>query len=435
MPIKKKTTSKTNAMRKPKPKPKLKTIKVGGVKLILPPLKNPPHLRLPQLEPIFRKLPLKSMSAEARVATSTRSSSKAAEMRARVATAAEARVATAARSSSKAAEMRATSTKATATRSSSIAAEMGTRTPKKQDDSLRTYPKNISNMPYDLLLNILSRLFPFLDNIGNKLDNSLISKILAEFISKKLIINKDFATASRMILKEPLFKKINIINLKDLLITKAEVGVLNMTDPNKILSITLEGITFDNAETCIEFFKFFSKNVNVKVLVYDNVSVETSVFLDILQQFRHIVWLEIKTSNLYNKEDPKGKYLYFENFMQVLLNSPKLEYLTLSNNTVVEQEFSNLWSNNYESDNRKTIINGRSYKIYISRYDFDGINCMGMKIVKVRGNRELRKFQVHIDNNSFSYTWGDMQNARNIFTNRKDILNKFREFIGDRRGK
>ena len=310
---------------------------------------------------------------------------------------------------------------------------MGTRTPKKQDVSLRTSPKNISNMPNDVLLNILSRLFPFLDNIGNKLDNSLISQILheAEFISVNLITNKDSAIVSRMILKEPLFKKINIINLKDLLITKAVVGVLNMTDPNKILSITLQRIKFDNDKTCDAFFKFFSKNVNVKVLVYDVVKrVETSVFLDILQKFRHIVWLEINNSYLYNI-DTKGVYKYFENFMQVLLNSPKLKYLTFFNNTV-EQEFSELWSNKSESDNIETIINGRSYKIYISRYKFD-IKCMGMKIVDENSNEQY--FQVHIHQNSFPSMGGELINALNIFTNRKEILDKFREFIGERREK
>ena len=157
---------------------------------------------------------------------------------------------------------------------------------------------------------------------------------------------------------------------------------------------------------------------------------ETSVFLDILQKFRHIVWLEIKTSKLYNI-DTKGEYKYFENFMQVLLNSPKLKYLTFYNN-IVEQEFSELWSNNSESNNIETIINGISYKIYISRYNFD-IYCMGMKIVDENSNE--REFQVHIHNNSFPSMGGDLKNALNIFTNREKILDQFREFIGDRREK
>jgi hypothetical protein len=313
----------------------------------------------------------------------------------------------------------------------------GTSSSKKQDDSLRTSPKNISNMPDDVLLNILSSSFP-IPKIGNKLDSSLISEILvvANVIYNKSIINKHFAIVSPMILEEPLFDKINIINLEDLLITKAVVGVLNMTDPDKILCITLKRIKFDNYKTCDNFFQFFSENVKVKVLIYDCVcGVKTSVFLNILQKFRHIEWLEIGRSSLYNKNINGKKYKYFENFMQVLLNSTSLQYLMFYDNTV-EQEFSKLWSNKSESDNIETIIKGKPYKIYISRYDFD-INCYGMKIVKVGGmggNRKPKEelFQVHIYNNSFSSTGGKMQNALNIFTYRKDILDQFREFIGDR---
>jgi hypothetical protein len=347
MPIKKKTTNKTNTMIKPKPKskptPKLKTIKVGG------------------------------------------------------------------------------------------GGTTGTSSSTKQDDSLRTSPKNISNMPDDVLLNILSSSFP-IPKIGNKLDSSLISEILvvANEIYNKSIINKHFAILSPMILEEPLFEKINIINLEDLLITKAVVGVLNMTDPDKILCVTLKRIKFDNDKTCDDFFQFFSENVKVKVIIYDSVygvkTSVTSVFLNILQKFRHIEWLEIRRSSLYNKNIEGKKYKYFENFMQVLLNSTSLQYLMFYDN-MVEPEFSKLWSNKSESDNIETIINGKPYKIYISRYDFD-INCMGMKIVKVGGmggNRKPKEelFQVHIR--------GNLQNALNFVTYRKAMLDKFREFIGDRK--
>ena len=195
--------------------------------------------------------------------------------------------------------------------------------PKQQSVARKTSPPKISTIADELRLKILESVFKFSDTLDNKLITEYFK--LMSNVSK---INKSFRSSMGII--EPEWKDISIINLESLRITKTILGVLNMTNEKNIVSIVLRNITFDSVDTCNKFLEFLSKNIMVRNLIFDKVDAKASDYLTILQKFKRLQWLEMSRCNL---KDDRSSYDFFHNFIKVLVNSRKLEYLTFTNNT------------------------------------------------------------------------------------------------------
>lgn len=235
---------------------------------------------------------------------------------------------------------------------------------------------NISTIPEDLILKILDSAFNFSDKLDN---DSIIAYIkLMSNVSKT---NKDFRSSVSFI--SPSWNNITIINLQDLKITKSILDVLNMTNKNNIRTIVLRNILFDNNKTRNDFLEFFSKNINVQNLIFDNVKVETEKFLTILQTFNNLQWLEISRCELTHDDD--------NNFKNVLLYSKNLKYLTLTNNPIWKGFHTYLFNTDI---NNTTYINGTPYIIYVLKEN----NNWSMIINKNNGTL-VNNFAVNIVNN------------------------------------
>lgn len=251
---------------------------------------------------------------------------------------------------------------------------------------------NISTIPKDLVLKILDSAF----NFSNKLDNDLIVAYI-KLMSNVSKTNKDFRSSVSSI--APSWGNITIINLQDLKITKSILDILNMTNNKNITTIVLHNILFDNDKTRKDFLEFFSKNINVKNLIFDNVKVETEQFLTILQTFNNLQWLEISKCELTQYD--------YHNFIKVLLYSKNLKYLTLTNNAIWEGFHNYLFSKN---TNNTTDINGSPYIIYVLKEN----NNWSMIINKNNGTL-VNNFAVNIVNNDINGYYGTTINLRNDF--------------------
>ena len=332
--------------------------KKGGVKypIKLTPLENPPRTQLPQLTPMFLHAPLIRRSSPLEKPPYENLPP------------------------------------IIASRSSS----------KHRDLSSNMSPKKLLDVTDDAQLKIvesfiLTKISNIVSKISNILDESLIleiNKIIAELsiLSK---INKHFkklvSDLIQTTLKKKIFDKIEIINLVGSIINKNIVDVLNMTNPEVILSIILRDIMFDGKRTCREFLKFFEKNVNITVLIFERIDDEDnfSEFLKVVQTFEYIVWLEIISCKLYDTYKKKGPHEYSDIFLQVLLNLKSLKYLTFNKN-YVEPDFRLFLTQNKQTVNTYT-LNNINYNIYIV-----GGECWYMKI---EGPEISKKIKVDIQDN------------------------------------
>ena len=186
-------------------------------------------------------------------------------------------------------------------------------------------------------------------------------------------------------------KKIRIINLQKLTITKEILGILKMVDSRKITTIVLRGITFDNKKTFDNFLEFFSNNTNIRTLVLDGFNAEVYKLLEIVETFKELVYLEIKNCKL--------SWQSFYPFIKaVCLKS--LDYLSFTNNTVEYQYHAHLFTTN---DSNVIDINGTSYYFYARNF----YNRWEIIIKREDNNAIQNNFQVNIVNNrvdGYTYT-------------------------------
>ena len=267
-------------------------------------------------------------------------------------------------------------------------------------------PLNISTIPEDLRLKILNNAFNFSDIDDNVLNNNYLSDYF-KLMSNVSKINNSFRSAISSI--RPSFKNINninIINLHDLKITKAILDVLNMINVENIHTIVFHNISFDNNNTRNEFLEFFSKNIKVKNLIFDNVDVNSSQFLTILQTFNLLIWLEISRYKL-SQDD----YNIFKN---VLLYLKYLKYLTLTHNTLWIEFFYNIFT---KDKNNISYINNIPYIIYVSK-EYKKWNIF----IRENNTTLVNKFEVNIVNNK-------IYGSSNIIDLSIDFSNDFAENI------
>jgi len=245
-------------------------------------------------------------------------------------------------------------------------------------------PPNISTIPDDLRLQILNAVFKF----DKRLDKEIISNYF-KVMSNVSKINRSFTKSLPSITHS--FENICIINLQNLEITKAILGVLNKTNRENITTMILRNITFDTDETRSSFLKFFSKNKKLKILIFDNIKVDVQPFLIIMQTFNSLQWLEISKLEL--------NVNVFHDFIKILINSKSLEYLTFTNNTIDRQFYTYLFTKDIDNN---TYINNTLYMIHISK-EFNNdrsMNTWGMIITTENGTM-VNNFEVNIVGNKF----------------------------------
>lgn len=278
--------------------------------------------------------------------------------------------------------------------------------PKQQSVARKTSPPKISTIADELRLKILESVFKFSDTLDNKLITEYFK--LMSNVSK---INKSFRSSMGII--EPEWKDISIINLESLRITKTILGVLNMTNEKNIVSIVLRNITFDSVDTCNKFLEFLSKNTMVKNLIFDKVDAKASDYLTILQKFKRLQWLEMSRCNL---KDDRSSYDFFHNFIRVLVNSRKLEYLTFTNNTIDIRFYNYLFTKDQENI---VYVDSNQYRMYVSKEDN---NSWGMTIKKDNSS-SANKFEVNIVGNEMT-DYYIHPNFRNDFAKRINFVRR-----------
>ena len=187
----------------------------------------------------------------------------------------------------------------------------------------------------------------------------------------------------------PEWKNISIINLEDLRITNEIVNILNNTKCKKIVSIVLHNISFESVDTCNKFLEFLSKNTMVRNLIFDKVDAKASEYLTIFQTFKSLRWLEISRGEL---KDDRSTYNFFHNFIKVLVNSKRLEYLSFTNNTIDKVFYNYLFT---KDRNNKVFLDSTPNIIYVSK---EYNNSWSMTIKRENGSSE-RRFEVNIVGN------------------------------------
>jgi hypothetical protein len=278
-------------------------------------------------------------------------------------------------------------------------AKSSTSSPKTPVASRKTLspPPNISTIADDLRLHILNAVFKF----DKRLDKEIISNYF-KVMSNVSKINRSFTKSLPSITHS--FENISIINLQNLEITKAILGVLNKTNRENITTIILRNITFDTDETLASFLKFFSKNKKLKILIFDNIKVDVQPFLIIMQTFNSLQWLEISRLEL--------SYYLFYDFIKILINSKSLEYFTFTNNTIDRRFYTYLFTQDKDND---AYINDTRYMIHISK-EFNNdrsMNTWGM-ITTTDNGTMVNNFEVNIVGNEFTI-YDFMNNYRNDF--------------------
>lgn len=234
-------------------------------------------------------------------------------------------------------------------------------------------PPNLSTIHEDIRLKILHSVF---DN--NILNNEFI-KMFSIFT-----INKSFKSLS--FVRPSLMKNVTIINLQRLTITKEIVDILNLTINDQITTIVLRRIIFDNATTLNKFLEFFKKNTMVKFLILDDINIDSKGFeklFKLLQDFKRLIWLEIRNNKL-------SEYL---NLKYILVYTKSLQYLTFTDNTVTT---SNYFDFMFTQDvNYGFVDNNIRYNMYISKVNGD----WGMVIKNNATGKVFNNFKVNILNN------------------------------------
>ena len=257
-----------------------------------------------------------------------------------------------------------------------------TSSPKQQSVAQKTSPPKLSTIPEELRLQILGSVFKF--KYSNTLDNELITEYF-KWMSNVSKINKSFRSSISSI--TTIWNNISIINLESLRITKAILGVLNMTNDKNIVSIVLRNIYFDSVDTRNKFLEFLSKNTMVRNLIIDKVEVKAEQYLTILQTFKRLQWLEISRCEL---KDDRSSYDFYHNFIRVLVSLKMLEYLTFTNNTIDKRFYNYLFTK--DKDNI-VYLDSNPYNIYVSKEN----NRWGMTIKGGRGSS--KDFEVNIVGN------------------------------------
>ena len=250
----------------------------------------------------------------------------------------------------------------------------------------KTSPPKISNIPDEIRLKVLSYA---LNSDGNIILNNDFIKSYFQSMSNIFAINKSYKATIPYI--TPSLKKIRIINLQKLTITKEILGILKMVDSRKITTLVLRGITFDNKKLFDDFLEFFSNNTNIRTLVLDGFNAEVYKLLEIVETFKELVYLEIKNCKL--------SWQSFYPFIKaVCLKS--LDYLSFTNNTVEYQYHAHLFTTN---DSNVIDINGTSYYFYARNF----YNRWEIIIKREDNNAIQNNFQVNIVNNrvdGYTYT-------------------------------
>ena len=254
--------------------------------------------------------------------------------------------------------------------------------PKGEIISQKRSPPKITTIAEELRLNILELVFNYADTLDNKLITEYFK--MKSNISK---INKSFRSSMGLIAPE--WKNISIINLEDLRITNEIVNILNNTKCKKIVSIVLHNISFESVDTCNKFLEFLSKNTMVRNLIFDKVDAKASEYLTIFQTFKSLRWLEISRGEL---KDDRSTYNFFHNFIKVLVNSKRLEYLSFTNNTIDKVFYNYLFT---KDRNNKVFLDSTPNIIYVSK---EYNNSWSMTIKRENGSSE-RRFEVNIVGN------------------------------------
>ena len=257
----------------------------------------------------------------------------------------------------------------------------------------RRTPINITTIGDDARLLILESAFKFTDIIDNKTITDYIR--LRSNIPK---ISKSFKeTIGSM---KPTFKKVSIINLHDIEITKDIIVFLSMIDERKIVSVVLRNITFDSTNTRNIFTDLVSKYRNIRNIILENAGIKIEEILIILRTYKRLQWLEISRYELTDYE--------YHNFIKIMIYSKEIKYLTFKRN-IIDRKY-NLYLFTKDEDNVIYIDNER-YNIYISKEDNDS---WGM-IIKRDNGSFIKKIEVNIVGNDVANYMGSYKNFRNDF--------------------
>jgi hypothetical protein len=257
----------------------------------------------------------------------------------------------------------------------------------------RRTPINITTIGDDARLLILESAFKFTDIIDNKTITDYIR--LRSNIPK---ISKSFKEIIGSM--KPTFKKVSIINLHDIEITKDIIVFLSMIDERKIVSVVLRNIRFDSTNTRNIFTDLVSKYSNIRNIILENAGIKIEELLIILMTYKRLQWLEISRYELTDYE--------YHDFIKIMIYSKEIKYLTFKRNKI-DRKY-NIYLFTKDEDNVIYIDNER-YKIYISKEDNDS---WGM-IIKRDNGSFIKKIEVNIVGNDVANYMGSYKNFRNDF--------------------
>jgi hypothetical protein len=236
---------------------------------------------------------------------------------------------------------------------------------------------NLSSIPDDIRLKVLSKV---LKSETTLLNNELIEKLSI------LQINKSFKETIKSYCE-----KYYYIALRNITITKDLLGILEMTDSNKIVSIILRGISFDSSKTLKKFLVFFSKNKMLSILVLDNIKIKEGEFKNLLEKIKNLknlYFFEINNITL-----PSDAFTLFK---EVVINNLKLlQYLQFTNNTVATNFCSQY--NTFFTEYKDNIIkvNENDYNVYMLRENTD----LQMIIKNVRDPLNVKTISINVTGN------------------------------------
>jgi hypothetical protein len=257
----------------------------------------------------------------------------------------------------------------------------------------RRTPINITSIVDDMRIHILESAFKFTDIIDNKTITDYLR--LRSNIPK---ISKSFKeTIGSM---KPTFKRVSIINLHDIEITKEIIVLLSMIDGSKIVSVVLRNIRFDSTNTRNIFTDLVRKYSNIRNIILENAGIKIEELLIILRTYKRLQWLEISRYELTDYE--------YHNFIKIMIYSKEIKYLTFKRN-IIDRKY-NLYLFTKDEDNVIYIDNER-YNIYISKENNDSWGI----IIKRDNGSFIKKIEVNIVGNDVANYMGSYKNFRNDF--------------------
>jgi hypothetical protein len=257
----------------------------------------------------------------------------------------------------------------------------------------RRTPINITSIVDDMRIHILESAFKFTDIIDNKTITDYLR--LRSNIPK---ISKSFKeTIGSM---KPTFKRVSIINLHDIEITKEIIVLLSMIDGSKIVSVVLRNIRFDSTNTRNIFTDLVRKYSNIRNIILENAGIKIEELLIILRTYKRLQWLEISRYELTDYE--------YHDFIKIMIYSKEIKYLTFKRN-IIDRKY-NLYLFTKDEDNVIYIDNER-YNIYISKENNDSWGI----IIKRDNGSFIKKIEVNIVGNDVANYMGSYKNFRNDF--------------------